>query len=455
MSPHTATEVVQMGSVDTPGVVSGVIVRNEQVYYAENPGRIMFYVNEYDRVKPGAYICSIQNVSEVEELNRDIAAVEEELTRLQETRRNISEADPVIQRINAQIKNIVDGRLPYFTVLNIPEVYTLKDNISQRINNRNQIIINDNLEVKSDLNSRQQMLLNQLSEHSSTVYATEGGVMVPLVDKMEEVFTFETMGELNREQTLQIIDYNNLALPKNATAGDPIFKIVKSNDWYIAAYVPNGMLDGWDEGDSINLYIDKGGEYIPVSMSIDLINHGYAESYTLFKCTKNIIAFMDMRSVNFKMTDSERNGLKISATALVPRDYYVIPSAYIHTDEEKNSYFVTKQTLAGNTAFPVTVTELNEDNAFIAVHLGQLSFGDVLLGGDTALPMYTVSETVTGQGVYRVNNGVAEYRRVQPDTSISAAGGYIILDPSLSQGIVAYDYIVTDAADVREGQIVQ
>ncbi len=89
------------------------------------------------------------------------------------------------------------------------------------------------------------------------------------------------------------------------------------------------------------------------------------------------------------------------------------------------------------------------------------------------LPVYIVPRAIELPGVYKVNNGYAEFERIFRDEDISAAEiaadypslapvstdsfqerGYTILDPALNPGLKTYDYIVTRASDVTERQII-
>jgi hypothetical protein len=160
-----------------------------------------------------------------------------------------------------------------------------------------------------------------------------------------------------------------------------------------------------------------------------------------------------MRNVKIRTSESVRNGLKISTTAIAERNYYMIPSAYVNEAEKK--YYVTKITEDGEKIVEITVSE--SDGVFVYVwdRHGPFSENDLLLNTTPGAAPYRVSETKTGYGVYRANNGVAEYRKIILDADALSASSYVVLDVNLAQGIKAFDYIVTDAAGIEEGQIIR
>ncbi|MCL2707916.1 MAG: hypothetical protein FWF03_02240 [Defluviitaleaceae bacterium] len=452
---HTATEIVRIGSIDVPRVVSGVIIRDERVYYADRDGRLMFNVGEFERVKPTTLICSIQDVSAAAETRRDILDLDEAFSALQETRKDISSADPAISRINAQLKSITDAQLYQFSTLGMKEIYALKENLAQRIENRNTIILNDNLNVRDDLFIEQQRLANQLSSHESAIRADVSGIVSAYLDGYEETYTFENMKELTREQTLLKTGFNQINSSKEIKTDEPAFKIVHKNDWYIAAYMPNEIAAGFEEGDSRILFIETGDVFTPVAAIVYMINPGYRESFMLFKFTKNIIGYMGMRSVNFKTSDSVQSGFKIPVSAITERNYFAVPEEYV-SEAENNNFFVSLKTY-GETVVrvPVEITGTYPGGCHIFDRSGALKKGDFLILDQLSSDSFEIAETQSVLGVYKVESGIAEFRKIIYDEDVSGLSGYIILDMSLSQGIKAYDYIVTESSGAYEGQIIR
>lgn len=450
-TPHIATEVVKLGSIDQPRSVSGIIIRDENVYTAGREGRVSFSVSDYDRVKPGMAVCSIQNVEAVEDITRNVTSIEEQIIELQQMRKDISSVDPAVQRVNTQIKNIVDSRLQYFTTLTISELYALKESISQSVGIRNQMILDDNKNIREDLNLQQQQLISRLNTHVSVIKSEQSGIMSPMVDGLEDKLTFENMKELSREQTQMSVDYDKLIPTKDVKTDDPVFKIISSNEWYIAAYIPNDLIETYEEGDTRTLYLENKDEYVPIVMSVYQIDPGYRESFVLFKCTKNLIQYLNMRSVTIKTTDSIRKGLKISNSAITKRTFLKIPLNYVYGAEDAGH--VVKQVEEEEVIVPVKIADRDEAYAYVVWEGSDLSMGDIITSTSPVASSYEITETTSIQGVYRVNNGFAEFRRITLDEDVSQTSGFSVLNPTLNQEIRVYDYIVTDASLVKDGQI--
>ena len=450
-APHTATEVVRMGATERQQAISGVIIRDEQVYRAGKEGRVVFNVSDYERVKPGKVICNIQDAAAFDDITRSMESVEEQIMSLQWLKESQSDIDPAVKRVNEQIKNIVDSSMFSFTSMNIVDLYALKERISQNINNRNQMIINDNKNTKAELSFQQQQLQSRLGSYTSVMTAARGGIMSPVVDGFEEVFSPGTMKELTREKTQMRVDYDAIITQKDVQADAPVFKIIFNNIWYIAAYVPSEQTEGLADGDRITVFLEMKDEFIPMDVQIEQIDRQYRDCFVIFKCGKYMIDFLPMRNVTIKMADYMSRGLKISNSAIVTREYFAVPSAYINKLGAQS--FVYRQAGVGNESVPVTV--LNQDASY-AYTTGFLSVGDTLaMHDDVSAETYQLTESMTEQGVFRANNGCAEFRKIAVDENALQTGTYTILSASVAQGIKEYDYIVSDAFGITEGQILR
>jgi hypothetical protein len=452
VSPQITTEIIRTGTVESPRTISGVIIRDEQVYFAERGGQLTFSVNDFDRVKPNTVVCSIQKRDEVMDINRDIASIEEQMLELQNLRQDISVIDPGVQRINGQIKNIIEGRMHHFTALSVSEVYHLKESLNQVISTRNRMITDDNWHVRGDLGIRQQQLLNQLGMVTTPVRAEQSGIVSQIIDGFEDILTLENMRDLTREETFFNPDFDKIIPAREVAAGDPVFKVIASNIWYVAAYFPNTMVEGFEVNQVRTFYIEKNGEFFPIPMRIERIDENFTESFLLLRCTKNIIDFLNHRRVQIRTSESVRTGLKISNSAIVTRDFYVIPAEYIH-DSERGGKHVLIELEDGQATVPVAVVESDARFAYIPLETVNLRMGDLLHNAVHTGDMLTLSEQVTLQGVYRVNSGYAQFMRVTLDED-SGSGAFSVLNPALNPRLKAFDHIVTNAADIKDGQIV-
>ena len=314
-TPEIPVDMVRMGSIDTPLIIEGIIIRDETVYTAPRAGVLQFSVNSYDRVRPGTEVGSIQNLQEVSGIQQSIYRVEEQIIQLQDIRGNLSAVDPAIHQINGHIRNMVDTRLSRHIGLNISEIYSLRDDITQNVNMRNQMIVAENLDanVRNELGLQHRVLLDELDANRAPVRISAGGILAQTIDGFESL-TFENMYYLSPEETRQSGNLNQIILRQEVDYGDDIFKIVNSNRWYIAAYIPSELMDNINTGATIPIYIE--GRHDPLNMRVHHIEPGFQESFVILRSTAYMIDFLNLRSIFFRTTDAIQYGLRIANTAI-------------------------------------------------------------------------------------------------------------------------------------------
>jgi len=355
------TETVKMGSIDVPKIVTGIIVRDERVYFSPADGVVSYAASEFDRLKKGSLVCSVDNAGELEKLLGELGQVDERMKKMQDQRQGFSLADENSRRINAQIKNTIDGRIFSMVASNVRSVYSLKDSVTQSIDTRNQMILTEDAGSVRDFAEARLLVQEEISRNTAPVYAMESGILCEVIDGLEEVITVNGMSSLTKEQTLMRVDYDRLAPARDVSAGDPIFKIVASNVWYVAACIPSDQIAGFAEGAARTIFIEKGGAFTPVDMEVESISRvvGGTDSLVVFKCTRNMIDFLGMRSVRLKTSDSVVTGLKIPNTAITEKTMLRIPKAYVTADSPRK---VCRKD--GDVIAPIPVQYENEYVAF-------------------------------------------------------------------------------------------
>ena len=451
--PAVGTETVRLGSIDVPQVIRGVIIRDEAVYFSPAEGSVYYAASEYDRVKKGSVVCDIRDANETEKIQKDLEAIDENILKLQERRQGFSMADANSQRINRQIKNIVDSSVFLFMNGNISQVYPLRESIDVNVNTRNLALLTEDQGSVKDLAETRARFEDEMNSFITRMTALQSGILCGLIDGLEEALTFDNMDRLTREQTRPGADYGGLTPAKSVMEGDAVFKIIASNEWYIAAYIPYGLSKDYETGDIKTVYLERNGAYSPMEVEITLAEDtpSYDEKYVLMKCTKNMIDYLYMRDVNIKTSDSVVTGLKISNSAIADKSLLAIPVGFASSENPWKVIRLTDDLLE-----EIVVQALMADGEYIYAEIreGHLYPGVVLVNPEDRSLRASLYETVDVRGVYRVNNGTAEFRQITVGDTNLTNSGYTLLDPERNGGIKVYDMIVTDASTVRDGQII-
>ena len=451
MAATIPTEVIRLGTIDTPQTVSGIIIRDERVYLAPRDGQLVFAVSEFERVQPGTRIASIQDTAAVAGINRDMLALDQRALLVGHMRQD--QEDPNVARMNNHIRGQVNNRAHLFTSMHLNDLYLLRDNLNQSITGRNQLIISGGIHAGGEYARQYAELLAQLGIHSTDMYARSGGIMTPILDNFENKFTVSGMYELTREQLNFTPDPIPLFPAQELYAQQPAFKIV-GNTWFIAAYIPNEMIQGFARDQHRTIYVESPttGDFMPLPVRIErVLDGGMRDSRVVFRVTRYVIDFMHIRNVNIRTTQTVETGLKIPNTAVTNRDYYIIPLPFLHGLVE---HTVLRRAGEGNESIPVTVALWDGAYVHIRSEGSGLQRGDVLLDGIGGL--YTVENTKTIQGIFNVNHGFADFRPIFTDSPITERGGTTLLCPTRNRGSLReFDSIVVDANMVSDGDLIR
>jgi len=444
------TMVIRMNTIESPQSVTGIIIRDEQVFHAERAGHIEFWVSESERVGVGVPVASVQNPQMVEMASGRLNSVEAQAINTQ-SRRHIT--DTTVQSLNNNLNNIVSTRIHSFTTLNLSEIYSLRDNLNQVINTRNQININDGVSSHEALAREQVQHTSVIEYNSQNMYASLSGIMSRAIDGYETIFTRASINELTRYDVRTIVD-NDALIPKQVVqTGDPAFKIV-GNVWYIAAYMPNDMITGFDPGTTraVYLYNESTGGYESHNLNIRSIDYGTRYSMVVFRSTRHVIDFLNQRNVSIRTSSGVHNGLMIPYTAITTRRSLQIPIGYIHGAIER---YVLLSSENGDIPLAVTLESTTDTYAYVVPVMG-LGPGSLLVPRSPSRPHILLSQdhVLEVSGVYLVRFGAAEFREINLNESTTEMG-YVLINPSLNPGISEFANLVIDASTVVEGQLLR
>jgi hypothetical protein len=457
--PKLQTVSVERGSVDVPTIFQGVIVRDEIVYKSPAAGTLRFDYSDLSKIKKGARVCVIQDDEAVTRISANIDAVKERMLARQEQRGDISNFSQDVKRVNGQIQAIVDGGRARL-LRDVSAVYALKENVERAIDTRNNMLFGDDQGSMSDMFEEKSLLEQQLEKNIASITAAEGGILSYVVDGLENVLTVDKTPSLTKAQTKMNVDYSELGRKRDVLADAPMFKIITSNEWYIALYAPGKDVEDWQEGDARSIYIAKNGSFetLDVTVAINEKKASSDDNYVLLKCAWNMADYIDARSVNIKLSNSGREGYKIPSACVVDRTLIAIPKQFISDDGKIKIRREDKDEIIKISPVDFDGDELNA--YIIADPGGSPRVGDVLAkptteySAEPAVENVGEATTLTRveniKGVFAARNGYADFIKINFDGALPA--DYVILDESQNSGLNLNDQIISDAKALKDGQ---
>ena len=462
MTRGTVAETyVALGTLDSPVTIDGVIIRDETVYKSGADGVAVYNASELTKVKKGDAVCSVEDAATVAELENELRQVDLSILGLQSGGDN-SLFSSDIKKANQSLKTIIDNMSFKRTPSDISQLYSLTEKVKENMDYRNNIALNANVNAIKQYTVYKSLVSGQLDAAKETVTADSSGIFSTYSDSLEENYTFDTMAALSKERTVVKAEAVNLADVKNITDGSPIFRIVNSNYWYIAAYIPSNLIGDWELNDLVTIYVQNGDVFSPLDARVHKIvttSDDGSEKYVLLECTKYMMDYINYRGVAFMVKQGVTEGYKIPKASVVEKTLLKIPEECVFVSNGNN--VVIKRTTIGSgykdENITVTLTsQSGGDDGFdyVLQDYNKLRVGDVLMVVGKPAESRTITDIVNVQGVYLTDSGSAVFTPVVISGGYSSKSEYVILDPAENTNIQIHDRIVADIKYISENQLV-
>lgn len=446
-SEKIAYETIQIGSVDSAKKADGIIIRSEKVFTAPASGAVEYEVAEGDKIRAGSVVCSVSNAETVAKIQQNLDDINDDIMKLQQTREDISEHTEEVNKLETQIKNLSDENSFDFAGGDFGDVYNLKYSIENKLNTRNQLLLSENSGSLSELVGQRNNELKQINSNIKQITSDVGGIVCYSIDGTESNLTANKVASLSKDEVTAKPEKIE-STKTNVAANEAVFKVITSNEWYIASYMPDSYTEGWEVGREMELYLSNGVEADrTLEVTLEVLEHGAKEAYAVFKTDDYMADYMDMRNISFEV-DKPKTGFKIPNTAITQQTLLKVPVELVDVDNST----VIKVTQSGDKMLEVTISGTEEDEngkyVLIPVQMGYLSSGDTLKKGDKTAKVETVS---TVDGVFLVNSGVTKFVKISTENSVSS-GDYTVLDESKNPNLHIYDRVVQNVSNVQENQ---
>nr|WP_317356872.1 HlyD family efflux transporter periplasmic adaptor subunit [uncultured Tyzzerella sp.] len=435
-------ETIEYGAIEDSTQAKGVIIRDEVVYKTSKNGILTFSKGEDERIKKGELVANIKNETEIKTAEEDIALINEKILQLQEQRNELSIFYEDVKKIDDQIQKNLDKSISDLSTYDISKIYELKDTVGKKLTIRNQMLLSENTGSVQDLSSQKALKEQQVNENMENIISNDAGIVSYYIDGLEEVFSFENKDKLTKEQTL-MQPKEEPQFKINVLQGDPIFKIVRDNNFYIASYIKSESISSWEQGETRNIYINDNGDLKPLEVIVEKIEAGEKESYVLMKSNKNMIDFIDRRNITFELSKPKK-GFKIKLDAIAEEDLLKVPSSYIVDNN------ITKKTTTGEASVvPIKTSGQDEtgEYTYVSISPGMIDIGDYIINPSTKQEIQ-LNEIFTKKGIYVVNSGIYNFKNIDTEDSVQN-DQFIILDPNKNKTIKLYDRYAPDLSVVK------
>ena len=433
-------ETVAYGTIDTPQIYEGLVLRKEYVVNSSRTGQPFYQYSQGDYISKGSVVCVVKETGATEKLETKLEQIDKDILKSQKTRADLSAFSEDIARLENSVSRTVDAYAGRAMQENVSYMYTMKSQVASFMDQRNEIWLTENVESLSQLTEEKNSYEKQLAQSQSVVSAGTAGVLCLSYDALEEQYHPDMAKDVTKKEI-------GSAKAKGVNQGDPLFKIVESNEWSIVVYLPNTETALWAVSDSKRLNVIADDKVVQILALIESMEVGEKETKVVFTSYEHMEQFMEDRTVSFSLDGAVQEGLKVPSGAIVEKALLRIPRSCLTESMGRDGVLL----VSGDKARFVDITIVAGDGEAVYVDGSgaTVKMGDIILQGTGVdAGKYTISEQTPHVGVYVANSSVAKFVVID---ILEQNQEYAIVEVGNIAGLQPFDTIVSDAKNISEG----
>ena len=414
---HVTAYEVREGSILKDNAYTGFIVRDETIVQAESDGYINYFALEGSKVgaKTRVYTLSDKKL----ELTSNTDEESLELTS--------EEQNSILMKTQSFSENFREEQFS--------DVYTLKNNITNV------------LESKSN-QSRQAQLDAMVAEGNNDLQiytAVSDGIILYSTDGYENITTDQVT-----EDDISKANYESKNLTDNTKikAGDPVYKLIRSNDWSVVILLNDETAKELADVNRVKVSFSKDNETTYAGFSIQTKKD---TSYGILTLDSSMIRYAEERYLDLELILEDESGLKIPKSSVVTKKFYTVPKDYLTSGGNSSGTGVLVDISKDQSQFQsVEVYYSDEESNLVYLDYDAFDSNTVLKKPDSS-ETYELTKTKKLKGVYNINKGYAIFRQVQ---ILCESDEYYIVASGQDYGLTNYDHIALYGDSVRTDDVV-
>lgn len=452
-------EKIQIYEVVEGGIVkekryTGIILREETINYTDRAGYINYYIREGKRASVGSNIYSVDETG-------SIAAF---LAEHPEAGASLSEEHLI------DIKKQLSSFSISYQDEKFRSVYDRKYSLDAFV------LEYANFNALGDLDG----LMEQAGVNFHQVQSSEAGVVSYAIDNLESLDASQISEELFNENSYpKLITKSGEMVPK----GSPIYKMISSDDWSVI--FPMTEEDIADYGNESSLTVNFEENDLTASADFSMLIGTDGKTYGKLDFHKYMVQFVSDRYVSFEIAAKKVTGLKIPVSAVVSKDFYLIPVEYLAQSEDGTETGFMKEVYSEQGTslvfVPTVIYYSTEEYYYIDINekselktgdylakptgiyaaeqnIAQDAMGQIMEETNTAVSQaarsaekdgrFQIGANASLKGVYNINKGYAVFKQID---ILSSNEEYYTIRKGVSYGLSVYDHIVLNGGTITEG----
>lgn len=414
--------VVAEGSLSSNKVYEGIILREEVVVNSDKAGYVYYYPREGERVGAGNIVYSIDETGQLSDM--------------------MTSAELSGETLDEESLNQLKTELIAFAHNFSPSEFTTTYDFKYGL--KNTVLKLSNASLTGNIAA----LSNENGAVIQNCYAGMSGIISYWKDGYEELTPANVTNEIieHKKYQKQQLTGNDLV-----EQGEAVYKLNTSEIW--------SVLIPFDANEAALLVEEESG-YVKVRFmknqyeawaEMEVITNSESDSFLQLIFNNSMLTFVNERFIDVELLINEEKGLKIPNSSIVEKEFFLIPHEYITKGGKNGNDGVLRQSYLEDgtvTSEFIETSIYNETEEEYYLDTSELRIGDILLMPDSA-ESYVVSKRATLIGVYNINKGYADFRRID---ILNQNDEYAIVKSNSQYGLNVYDYIVLDSGTVNENE---
>lgn len=425
-STHIAGYEVNEGTLSVNHTYTGFAIRQESVYQAETSGYVSYYARDGERVSGSSLIYTIDEKGEINEL-------------IQQSAENVDLTDDDFSMIRSEIRSYMSD----YNDLDFENTYDFQSSVESSVMDLMNQSMLESLDAAGD------------NSMFTRVYSGGIGILEYYTDGYEDV-TVDTM----TEEMLDSSSYEPVGLKKEMVqAGEPIYKLSTSEKWSLMVPLTEEEAADFQKNETKYMEVEFTRDHTTAWADFSVAYVG-ARPCARLDFNNSMVRFADARYIEVEFLVDDESGLKIPNTAIVEKDFYLIPQGFLVEQGEDKGFMkeIYDENGQANVEF-VSMTLYYADDEYYYVDPREADFstgkeklplGTYLVMPDTQ-ERFQIGMSHTLQGVYNINKGYTQFRQI---SILYQNEEYTLVEEGTSYGLTVYDHIVLNGEAVDEEEII-
>ncbi|MCR4788246.1 MAG: hypothetical protein K5888_06660 [Lachnospiraceae bacterium] len=419
---HIESYQVMMGSLSTNNIYKGVALRNELIVRSDKAGYVNYFARESQRVGVGNLVYSL-----------------DESNKLASYFANNVDGSDLTAKDLSELKTDILSFVNQFDPGHFSTVYDFKYSVEGTVLKLSNANILSDIDKINSQGALDLVTFNYAPSSGYVIYSTDGYEDITLMDMTSELYDYKNYQK------------NQLISNELVGEGDPVYKLSTSEDWSIVIKT---------DPEKANELVAE--EYVKVKFlknqdtswgKVSVFNNSDGDTFVELSFTNSMLSFCTDRFIDIELILQEDNGLKVPNSAIVNKEFFIVPKDYIEKGNSNGSTGVLKQIYLedGSPSTEFIETNIyNETEEEYYLDDLTLRMGDILVKTDSS-STYTLQKKGSLIGVYNINKGYADFKQIN---ILYSNDEYSIIKPNTVYGLCTYDYIVLDASSVNDDELI-